>query len=66
MEDIINETRYDLYVKRALIQAHLEIIDTAIEQHNRFIQDTDLCYTAFRNNDLNLFDKYMRAIEEMK
>ena len=63
MEEIINETRYKLHLKRAIIQAHLEVLDDAIQQHNRFVGDIDLCYTAFRSSDEGLYEKYLRKIE---
>jgi hypothetical protein len=63
MEEKINETRYKLYLKRALIQAHLEVVDDAIQQHNRFLGDIDHCYTPFRSTDEELYDKYLRMIE---
>lgn len=35
MEELLNENRYKLYAMRGVLQAHLEIVEVAIQQHNR-------------------------------
>jgi hypothetical protein len=67
MEELINENRYKLHLKRALLQAHLEIIDSAIDQHNRFVEDImNLREPSFRRTDANQFDRYLRQVEDLE
>ena len=64
MQELLNDIRYKLYAKRGAIQAHLEIIEIAIQQHNRHFEDTtNLCEHTFRVSDEQAFDRYLREID---
>jgi hypothetical protein len=63
MEEILNDKRYQLHLKRALLQAHLEMIDEAITQYNRYVCDSDLLYTGLRDSDERLYERYLSMIE---
>jgi hypothetical protein len=64
MQEILNDTRYKLYEKRGLLQAHLEMVEIAIQQHNRHFEDTaNLCEHQFRVSDAETFDRYLREID---
>lgn len=63
MEQLMNETRYELYKRRAVLQAHLEIVESAIQQHNRHFDDNvNLCLRDFRNSDTATFERCLRDI----
>jgi hypothetical protein len=63
MEQLMNETRYELYKRRGILQAHLEIVETAIQQHNRHFEDNvNLCNRDFRNSDTATFERSLRDI----
>ncbi len=64
MQELLNDTRYKLYAKRGVLQAHLEIIEIAIQQHNRHFDDTaKLCEHQFRVSDAETFELFLREIE---
>ena len=64
MQQLLNETRYKLYAKRGALQAHLEMIEIAIQQHNRHFDDTaNLCEQTFRVSDEGTFALFLREID---
>jgi hypothetical protein len=52
------ENRYHLYQKRAAVQAYLEALDYAIDQHNDRVRDYNLTHEPFRKIDEKIFEKY--------
>jgi hypothetical protein len=66
MEELMNDKRYKLHLKRALMQAHLEVLDEAIRQQNNYVTETDLCYDAFRFSDELLYKKFLGIIEDLE
>ncbi len=64
MQQLLNETRYKLYTKRGALQAHLEMIEIAIQQHNRHFDDTaNLCEPTIRVSDAETFALFLREID---
>jgi hypothetical protein len=64
MQELLNDTRYKLYAKRGVLQAHLEMIEIAIQQHNRHFEDTtNLCEHTFRVSDSEAFARFLSDIE---
>jgi len=64
MQQLLNETRYKLYAKRGVLQAHLEMIEIAIQQHNRYFEDTaNHCEPTFRVSDTETFELFLREID---
>lgn len=64
MQKHLAEDRYKLYAKRAVLQAHLEIIESAIQQHNRYFDDHwNLREPMFRKKEDELFERYMNDLE---
>lgn len=64
MHELYNDTRYKLYAKRGALQAHLEMIEIAIQQHNRhFEDDANLLEPRVRVDDAEAFDRYFREID---
>lgn len=64
MDELYNENRYKLYAKRGLLQAHLEMIEIAIQQHNRHFEDTvNLRDPDFRLLDTSLFHRIFHEVD---
>ena len=64
MHELYNDTRYKLYAKRGALQAHLEMIEIAIQQHNQHLEDdANLLEARVRVDDASLFHRYFREIE---
>jgi hypothetical protein len=64
MHELYNDTRYKLYAKRGALQAHLEMIETAIQQHNRHFEDSaNLLEPRVRVDDAEAFDRHFREID---
>ena len=65
MEELLNENRYKLYAKRGVLQAHLETIEAAIQQHDRHIQEiVNLREIGFRQSDQETFQRFLRDIDD--
>lgn len=64
MHELYNDTRYKLYAKRGALQARLEMIDIAIQQHNRYFEDdANLLEARVRVDDAEAFDRHYREID---
>ena len=64
MDELYNDNRYKLYAKRGALLAHLEMIEIAIQQHNRHFGDTaNLCEPHLRVSDAGAFERHYREID---
>lgn len=63
MDETTNPSRYKLHLMRALLQAHLDVIDEAISQYNRSLCENDLMNSNFRNRDEKLYERLLSIIE---
>jgi hypothetical protein len=65
VEELLNENRYKLYAKRGVLQAHLEMIEIAIHQHNRHFEETaNLREHGFKQSDEETFKRFLNEIED--
>jgi hypothetical protein len=66
VEDVVNQCRYKLYLKRAVMKAHLEVIEEAIRQHNRYVEEVNLNNDRFRHADEVMYRKFLSVVEDVE
>lgn len=59
-----NKYRYQLYMKRAVLQAHITAIDETILQIENSSQTCHLTVTDYRMTEDECFPKYLKRAEE--
>ena len=63
-QELLNDIRFKLHARRGVLQAHLEMIEIAIQQHNRYFEDTaNLVEHEFRVAEEQAFDRYLCEID---
>jgi hypothetical protein len=61
-----NEYRYQLYIKRAVLQAHIAAMDETIHQIENHVGLEEIPFDDFRMDDEDCFEKYFKLVEEIR
>lgn len=61
-----NHFRYQLYIKRSILQAHIAAIDNTIYEIESSARDKFPSLDDYRLNEEDCFDKYLTKIEDIE
>lgn len=61
-----NEFRYQLYIKRAVLQAHTTAMDDTILDIERDDEDERFSEDDYRRNEEAMFAKYWKIVSEIE